>query len=173
MNQGEESSAFTAGPSSAIGRAGESRAIEMTKVLLEGHGFSPSLRSAQDSRGEDKLLSIRGIDYNAQVTTIPDAPIFWRDAKQGSAVTVVTPEHAASWLQGGIQKKVQGMSAEQRSNTILILDAHDWGDRLAKPEIVAYLSDSSTNPAEKHGLAGISIAGNSPSSSTWLGGTLR
>jgi len=173
MNQAEESSAFTAGPSSAIGRAGEPRAIEMTKVLLEGQGFTVSLKSSQDSRGEDKRFSIRGIDYNGQVTSIPDAPTFWRDARQGSAMTVVTPEHAASWLQGGIQKKVQGMPAEQRANTILILDAHDWGDRLAKPEIVAYLSESAANPAETYGLAGIAIAGNSPSNSTWLRGTLR
>jgi len=172
-NVPDDSSAFTAGPSSAIGRAGEPRAIEITKSLLESEGFVVSLKPCNDSHGEDKIFSVGGVDYNGQVTTIPGVPSFWRDAKQGSAATVVTPRHAASWLEGGIEKKARAMSDEQRANTILILDAHDWGDRLAKPEIVALLKDSDVSPAEKYGFAGISIAGNSPSNSTWLSGWLR
>ena len=173
MSQPEDGSAFTAGPSSVIGRAGEPRAIELTKGLLEHQGFAVSLKSSQDSRGEDKIFSILGTDYNGQVTTIPGAPDFWRVAMKGSTATVVTPQHAASWLAASIEKKTRAMSPEQRANTILILDAHDWGDRLAKTEIVAHLNDSTANPADKHGLAGIAIAGNSLSNSTWVGGRLR
>ena len=167
-----DSSSYAAGPWSTIGRAGESRAIEMTKSLLELQGFAVSLKPSLDSHGDDRIFSIGGMDYSGQVTSIPGAPEFWREAKQTSTSTVVTPQHAASWLDDGIEKKAQGMTSQQHSRTILILDAHEWGDRLAGPEVVSYLMATDVNPAQRFGFAGISIAGNSPSNSTWLGGSL-
>jgi hypothetical protein len=172
-DQSAQKSAFTAGPWSVIGRGGEPRAIGITKSLLEAHGFQVALKDSKDSHGEDRIFSIAGTDYTGQVTSIPDAPKFWGQSRQTSVATTVSPQHAASWLRGGIDKKARVMSEEQRANTILVLDAHHWGDRLAKPEIVALLTDSAINPALKYGFAGISIAGNSPSNSTWLAGGLR
>ncbi len=172
-NPPNESSAYTAGPWSQIGHAGERGAIEMTKRLLENQGILVAVKPSRDSDGDDKIFSIGGIDYTVQVTSIPGAPEFWSEAKQDSTGTVATPQHAASWLHGGIEKKSRGMTDDQRANTILILDAHGWGDRLTKPEIISHLMAPDVNPAQKYRFAGISIAGNSPSNSTWFGGGLR
>ncbi len=165
-------SAFTAGPATPIGRAGELRAIGVTIGLLKAEGYTVEQRPSRDSHGEDAVIAIGGVGYTAQVTTVPDAPVFWREAKHGSAVTQATAQHEASWLEQSIAKKIDGMSGRQRANTIIVLDVHDWGDRLAQPEIVAKLRESDLNPAQKHGLAGIAIAGTTPSTSTWLGGGL-
>jgi len=118
-------------------------------------------------------MAINGVDYTAQVTTVPDAPAFWRAAKQGSALTEATAQQAASWLEQSIAKKTNGMSEAQRANTIVVLDVHDWGDRLAQPETVTRLRDSEVNPAQQSGLAGISIVGNTARTSTWIAGGLR
>jgi hypothetical protein len=164
---------FTAGPDAAIGRAGEPRVLGITADLLRAAGHDLQPRPSRDSQGEDAVIRIQGIDYTVQATTVPDAPDFWRQARQGSTLTQATIKQTSAWLDRSIDKKVEGMSAEQRARTVLVLDVHNWGDRLAQPAVVNQLRSADSNAARKHGLAGVVVAGSSPSSSTLIVGKLR
>jgi len=140
-----KSSAFTAWGETPIGRPAESRAVMVMRGLLTARGHIVEDSSATDEDGEDAGFQIDGVEYDVQVTSIPDAPNFWREVKRhGSAITHADAEHAANWLQHGISKKTDNISEAQRANTILVLDAHDWSAELADPGIVGYLEYASS-----------------------------
>ncbi len=160
---------FGAGPPVPIGKRGEPRVTELVIELLERAGHSTTTQPSNDARGEDARLLVDDVPHTLQITGIPGAAPFWAAAAHGSTSTQVTTAKAAEWLEYGIAEKARSSDPAELATTILALDVHEWGDRLAGRDVVSKLFRQGQSPAQRYGLAGVAIVGDRLSNSTWFG----
>jgi hypothetical protein len=141
-----------------VGTLGESRVATMLCQRLNSDGHQASYSSAEDSRGEDRILDVNGTRFVLQVTVIPGDRGFWRDANLSSASTIVPPAQSAQWIEDCLQRKAQ---AAERSQTVLALDALHAAP-LAEPAIIQEYLSRYGDPARRLGFASVWVVGPTP-----------
>ena len=163
---------FRANAPVPIGRQAEPRVLGVVNRLLSAGNRVLEL-PARDEYGEDARFSVNGEPYTVQVTGVPQAPAFWsRVVSEGSGTTTATLQEMSGWLETAIETKVRTIPSSERQNTIIVLDAHSWADRVVDPQVISALSSSGLNPAQRLRLGGIAIVGAGTSNSTWIPGLL-
>ena len=113
--------------SASIGRSSERRVTEILHEAMSADRRGVVVTQGSDDRGEDGLLHIGSRTLTLQITAVPAEPHFWRAAHVSSATTEVQQPHAENWLHTAIVNKAARLSLEQRSSTVLAIDARHAG----------------------------------------------
>src|SRR5476651_2186341 len=88
-----------------VGTRGEPDVMNLLQAALKADGSPLQLApGALDSRGEDGLLVSGKQRFSLQVTAVPQANSFWRDAARGSGSTEVSKEMAVEWIREAVMK---------------------------------------------------------------------
>lgn len=153
-----------------VGRSGERRAVHTLREHLQGQGRGVGvvLREGIDARGEDRILEAEGDDFVVQVTTVPQARDFWRDADTSSARTDVSVPHGGSWLRDAIEAKASRIPPGQRASILLLIDARHAGILTAEQVTTEYLVQH-PDPVKEFGFASVWVVGPTAGHCTKLG----
>jgi hypothetical protein len=113
-----------------------------------------------DAKGVDRIMIVDGESFILQVTIVPQASTFWREASQSSATTQVSQPRAASWLREAIVTKSNTPSL-QDAPVLLAVDVRHAGVVAMPPLLKEYLTNY-VSPDREFGFASVWIVGPLP-----------
>lgn len=152
------SASLEAAGNGSVGTLAEDRAIRTLGQRLEADGHIVSVDEGEDDRGEDRKLTIDGVNFVVQIVTVPASSAFWQQARTGTASAVADKDASVDWLRQGIDVKARKTPPVQRPDTILALDAQHAGV-LADDRVIGGYLKRFDAPKVEFGFAAVWIVG--------------
>jgi hypothetical protein len=141
-----------------VGKRAEGRAIGTLRQRLRADGHAVSVDRGEDHRGEDRKLTIDGVNFVVQIVTVPGSSTFWRQARTGTATAGADDDASVDWLRQAIEAKARKTPPAQRRGMILALDAQHAGV-LADDHIIGGYLKRFGPPKVKFGFAAVWVVG--------------